>query len=306
MRDPDGYTLEVDDLFRVYGLHETKAHVKLPWNACFSPLVWAAKHGVDSMVEYLLDHGADIEQEATDLCGCYDELLRCPKSFPDPPDFYERVREDEQDRLDHCGGQGDCSECSDEDSAAWKPLHYALCNRHESTAQLLLERGANADNIGGRVTALNAAIRWDMEDTIEYLLVEKSVNVNVNATGYDHIKALHMAHVARNKSLVDDLIERGADINAALPQYMGSWTVFAMACADGDVDLAMDYLRKGADPLVKVTEDCFDKAPWTVMRLLYGPRDNPYMEPDSPEELEKKMELERAIITGVSEDSSDT
>jgi hypothetical protein len=245
--------------------------------AMVSPLSWAASHGRDSMVQYLLGHNAEIELESTRLCECYDELFHCPYRLPKPPEFHVRslVRRDpiEREWPDH---------------SYWTPLHYAICNRNVSTAQLLLERGANADYLGARATALHIATRWGLDETIHYLLDNDLVDID--ATGNSDVTALHVAYVAGNYDLVDKLLDKGANINLACHAATGPWTIFSMACAEGSFDLALKYLRKGADPHF-VLEDEYENK-FTVMRLIYCNQHKRGVE------LDTMMQLEREIIKG--------
>ena len=245
--------------------------------AMVSPLAWAASHGRDSMVQYLLDRNAEIELESTRLCECYDELFHCPHRLPKPPEFHVRslVRRDpiEREWPDH---------------SYWTPLHYAICNRNVSTAQLLLERGANAEYLGARATALHIATRWGLDETIHYLLDNDLVDID--ATGNSDVTALHVAYVAGNYDLVDKLLDKSANINLAFHAATGPWAIFSMACAEGSFDLALKYLRKGADPHF-VLEDQYENE-FTVMRLIY------FNQHKRGIELDTMMQLEREIIKG--------
>lgn len=90
--------LDIGSLFRVHGLETTKAFMDVRFGARFSPLAWAALHGHDSMVDYLLDHGADTEQLSEKLCTCSDmKLLRCPRRLPEPPSFWPRYPDEYDD-----------------------------------------------------------------------------------------------------------------------------------------------------------------------------------------------------------------
>lgn len=291
MRDEENFggPLDVDLLFHAHGLEKTKAFMEPHLEAPISPLAWAAIRGHDSMVDYLLDHGADIEQWSDMLCSCcHSKLLRCPEKLPDPPDFYSRDHDDDGSIVDN----DVCSVDSEDFILEGKPLHYALCNEHESTARLLIERGADANKVGAHygVTALHIATRWELDDTIDYLLGNDCVDINAeNSQG---VTALHMAQVAGRDDLVDRYLDRGADINLEYSDRSGPWTIFSMACAAGDYERALEYLKRGADPDFVLEGE--DRDPWTVMRLIYWSPDDAYEYPMSL--AYDRMKLEREII----------
>lgn len=169
----------------------------------------------------------------------------------------------------------------------WTPLHYALCNGHESTARLLIERGA-VDMAYYGVTALHTATRWELNDTIDYLLDNDLVDINEqNCHG---VTVLHMAQVAGRNDLVDKYLDRGADINLEYDGQSGPWTIFYMACAAGDYERALEYLKRGADPHLVLEGE--DRDPWTVMRLIYWCTGDAYGYPISLAEERLKLELE--------------
>lgn len=285
--DTFGRAHDIDLLFRVHDLQKTKAFMEPYLEARFSPLAWAAIHGHDSMVDYLLDHGADTEQMSEKLCSCCDsKLLRCPEMLPDLPKFYSRHPDDDDSIVDNDVCYVDPRDFTSE----WTPLHYALCYYHESTARLLIERGADANKVGqyDNVTALHIATRWELDDTIDYLLENNCVDINAqNSQG---VTALHMAQVVGRDDLVDDYLDRGADINLEYSDRSGPWTIFSMACAAGNYERALEYLERGADPHFILEGE--DKDPWTVMRLIYWGEAPEYPMSCAGE----RMELEREII----------
>lgn len=292
MRDEDnlGRPFDIGSLFSFHGLEKTKAFMEPHFEARISPLAWAAIHGHDSMVEYLLDHGADTEQTSEKLCSCCDsKLLRCPLRLPDPLEFYSRDPDDDDSIVDNEFCYVDPRDFIPE----WKPLHYALCNEHESTARLLIERGADANKVGAwyGVTALHIATRWELDVTIDYLL--DNARVDINAQDSNGVTALHMAQVAGRDDLVDEYLDQGADINLAYSDRSGPWTIFSMACAAGDYERALEYLKRGADPHF-VLKDELEEDPWTVMRLIYWRTGDAYEYPMSL--ADERMELEREII----------
>lgn len=251
----------------------TQPYVQAPEGSCFTPLVWAASLGLDHMVEYLLDRGADIQGFGSDLCNCSDQFFHARRQLPACPRFKE----------------------DDGFLPKWTSLHYAICKGHESTAKLLLARGASTTCIGdGGATALHAVARWGMGSITDHLIENKLVDID--AQDGDGVTALHVAYVAGNFSLVDKLLDHGADIN--LDFYCcdgeeGLWTIFLMACSEDRLDKALEYLRKGADPGFVFEDGCGEK--WTAMRLIYGPRGSRSATPTYSEQ-QLKFTLEQEIF----------
>lgn len=284
----DDYILRLREIFDTMGNPCMKAYEvteKLDLEARVSPLGWAASLGRDSMLEYLLDHDADIEQRSSGLCTCSDDLLCCPRGLPQTPEF--RMVDRHQDW----------------DFVWWTPLHYAICNRKASTAQLLLERGASAFNLADidddnhQVTALHVATRWRSYDTINYLL-DKDL-FDINAQNIFGVTVLHLAHLACEYHLVDKFLDKGADINLDFYKETGPWTVFSLACADLQFDRALQYLWRGADPHFVLEDPDGDE--FTVMRLIYyGVFDL------AAEDRAERMVLEQEIIAGGRWSPSDT
>ncbi|KAK2609848.1 hypothetical protein N8I77_003325 [Diaporthe amygdali] len=292
--DENGLLWGTDVLFNIHDYYyNIQNDVHPPSGAHFSPLACAASHGQDSVVEYLLDHGADIESESAKLCSCCSELLRGPEFLPNRPEFYDRDPDYVDERPANMCPYADPDDCV----SWWTPLHYAICNQHASTAELLIRRGANSQDVGGDVTALHIATRWEMEETIDYLIDNDLVDID--AQNRNGVTALHMAYIADRDDLVDDYLDHGADINLAYSDQSGSWTIFAMACADMLFEQALQYLRIGADPHFLFEDD--DDDPWTVMRFIWGRGDSR----DYPlEEIEARVALEQEIIAGSSASKS--
>lgn len=296
MLDDDDKPFNIEDTLVDKGLHYHWRNIILAYGARYSPLALAAYHGHDEMVKLLLDNGADIEQDSAHLCDCCNLLIRCAASLPDRPEFWE-----DSDRDD--GGGYLAWEEYVHDSW-WSPLHYAICQKNVSTAKLLLERGASAGYVGhGEVSALHVATRRGVQDIIDYLLEKNFVDIDCQSN--DGVTALHLAYIGGRYDLVDDFLEEhGADINLVYTGETGPWNIFAMACADGHFDRALQYLRKGADPnFVIKGED--DQGSWTVMRFIYGSPNSKCPSPLRGDDV--RIQLEQEIIAGDREETpSDT
>lgn len=223
----------------------------------FTPLALAATLGLDGMVAFLLDHGADIEKPGKGLCVCGDGENQAQLCFP--PCVGCRIPQDADYVMD------------DENGNCWTPLHFALCRGHESTAMVLLGRGANPKVTcpcdEGPWNALHTATRLNQQKIIDYLLDNKLIDINEG--GCQGLTPLHLAFYEEHYSLVDMYIDRGADINAVWNSYDGGWTVFGMACLRDDLQRASDLLRRGADPELILSEQSYGTE-WTALGLIYG------------------------------------
>lgn len=159
----------------------------------------------------------------------------------------------------------------DEYENCWTPLHLALCRGHESTAILLLGRGANAQVTcpceEGPWNALHTATRLNQRRIIDYLLDNSLVDINEG--GFEGLTPLLIAFYEEHYSLVDMYIDRGADINAVWASTEGGWTIFAMACLRDDFHRASVLLQRGADPDVLLKDDEYGDE-WTALGLIYG------------------------------------
>lgn len=226
-------------------------------HSIFTPLALAAAIGEDSMVAFLLDHGADIEKSSKGLCVCSQGENRVHLYFP-PGQGY---------------GWWDDSEyiMDDENGFCWTPLHVAMCRGFESTAMLLLDRGANFKVTcpcgAGPWNALHTATRMNQRKIVDYLLDNKLVDIN--EAGHQGLTPLHLAFYEKHYSLVDMYIDRGADTNAVWNSDDGGWTIFAMACMRDKFSRASDLLRRGADPDFVLTDDETGNE-WTALGLVYG------------------------------------
>ncbi|KAL1860672.1 hypothetical protein Daus18300_009015 [Diaporthe australafricana] len=252
----------------------------------FTPLAFAAMYGLDSMVAFLLDHGANIEKPGKGICDCADGENDVNMDLPPytnltpPGDTYY------------------------EPKFLWTPLYIALCRGHESTAMLLLSRGADPQETcpcqAGPWNALQTATLSGAHSIIDQLLDDKRVDIHTK--GQWGLTALRLAYYRRDHALVEKYLARGADINASWDAGDGGWTIFAMSCLRGDLSAASDFLRRGADPDF-VLKDGEHGDEWTAFGLIYAAmfrsRDNYSCDTSIPclfEDTRKRRLLEEQIL----------
>lgn len=176
----------------------------------FSPLAVAVAYGQDLTVRWLLKHGARVDMPTKNLCNC--------TVYEDSDQF-------------------------------WTPLHIAICNRHTSTAKLLLSNGANADRLlpvtYQSYTALHGAADMSNHELIEHMVVHKYISYidDADVLGYT---ALHKASVqSPNFATIKKLVELGASVDV---ESMDSLlTPFAHFCSIGNFRMALYFVQNGAD-----------------------------------------------------------
>ena len=92
------------------------------------------------------------------------------------------------------------------------PLYKAIRYGHADAARLLLDHGACISIVDDRgFTYLHYAVMFNMVDLIEPLL---SIGVEINASRYGRT-ALHIAAFNGSLSIVQLLIDHGANVNVA-------------------------------------------------------------------------------------------
>jgi uncharacterized protein len=92
-------------------------------------------------------------------------------------------------------------------------------------------------------TPLHLAAFFAGASLVEALL-EHGADVNARARNGTNNMALHAAATARNLAAVRALVEHGADVNA---RQEGGWTALHSAALSGDVEMARLLISHGAD-----------------------------------------------------------
>ncbi|KAI2463966.1 ankyrin [Annulohypoxylon bovei var. microspora] len=186
----------------------------------WTPLHIAARWGNDDIIELLLRYGADVNALSRGFCKC--------------------ILPEENPRM-LLG--------ADPDTPIWMPLHTAICHGHESTARLLISRGASI-NVSPRVlgsdarhiTALHTACYSDMI-SVSRFLVDEGYQANVDVEDHAGSTPMSYAYDAGNWRSIDFLIEVGASLNATI----GSFTLLKHACYEGRFAEALRFIELGVD-----------------------------------------------------------
>ncbi|KAF4884398.1 putative ankyrin repeat protein [Colletotrichum fructicola] len=223
-----------------------------------TPLSWAAQDGRLSIVQALVQGGADTDE--ADRKGSR-PLLRALQNG------HEAVA-----RLLMEKG----ADINTTDKDGWTALMWASQNGHEAVARLLIEKGAdiNAQNNVGR-TALMLALQ-NGHEAVARLLIEKGADITT--TDKYGWTALMLASQNGHEAVARLLIEKGADINAqnnngheAVARLLiekgadinttdkYGWTALMWASQNGREAVARLLIEKGAD--ITTT----DKYGWTAL-----------------------------------------
>ena len=155
-----------------------------------SPLLTALYHGRRDLAELMLAHGRQPDAFEAAAVG---DVGRLRAALDAEPGVVTRFAHD-----------------------GWTLLHLACFFGHLDTVRLLLERGADAGALsinGMRNTPLHAALAGPLPAEGVRLLVDAGADVNARQHG--GYTALHSAAQNGRMEVIDLLLERGADPDAA-------------------------------------------------------------------------------------------
>jgi ankyrin repeat protein len=125
------------------------------------------------------------------------------------------------------------------------PLYWSLFNCEFEAAELLLKKGANvnlADSYGSAPLHLAVCCK-DVDLSLIEHLIEKGADVNYKNTS-DGWRGLHYVISCGSDDVARLLIEKGADVNAIADD---GTTPLILAAKNDDVFIAKLLLEKGAD-----------------------------------------------------------
>ncbi|KAL1870221.1 hypothetical protein Daus18300_005286 [Diaporthe australafricana] len=212
-----------------------------------TPLALAARRGLTRAASWLLQHGADTEIPALDLCGCDNELMRSKGMWRTQPS-------------------------EEMDQPHWTALHLAVHYDHGDVVQLLVANGANARQVcrpeDGPCNVLHTAFAHKRESIIKSLVcgLQQTNLVEINSRGRGGITPLHMAYCLGDMGLVKLALRLGAYVNLEYDFNGNEWTLFAMACAERDWPFALRLMKLGANPNFNLTTRY--RWQWTMQSLL--------------------------------------
>ncbi|KAI7782454.1 hypothetical protein LA080_013453 [Diaporthe eres] len=199
----------------------------------FRALHLAARGGHDSVVGILIDHGASIDVCSRQLCKCMPILCRAASG----PHGIPTVRND---------------------LSGFSPLHLAICHFQESTARLLLSRGAsprlNELQRDNAPTALHAAAATGQTNLCKHIL--DGGFVELDAVDNSGLTPFYYAYrCGQWSSTVSFLLEKGAHINFLVRQPTRQngveggefFTTLYEACVFGCYAEAIKLINLGAD-----------------------------------------------------------
>ncbi|KAH7350622.1 hypothetical protein BKA65DRAFT_242529 [Rhexocercosporidium sp. MPI-PUGE-AT-0058] len=187
-------------------------------------LLAVASRGHESVVQLLLDRGADVNAQG----GNYGNALQAA-AFQGESNIVQFLLERGVDVNAQGGYFGNS-------------LQAAACEGESSIVQLLLDRGADINAQGGYYgNALQAAAYRGYESVVQLLLDR---GAKVNAQGGEYGNALQAAARRGHESVVQLLLDRGADVNTQ-GGYFGN--ALQAAALEGDNNLVQLLLDRGAN-----------------------------------------------------------
>lgn len=226
-----------------------------------TPLMWAAAEGHADVVALLLRAGADKEARTA-----YREVNAPYAHYVPDRKPIERIEKDRSviSILWPKDGDGDMRR----HQGGMTPLLFAVEAGHLDVTTVLLDAGATVDlpTLDGMTPLQLAQIR--RHETLALFLLERGADPNNAGPGYP---PLHVAAYLGQAAIAEDLIARGANVNARLEKpyrliealeigvnlYPGSGVFtnigsspFMTAAKHGRIDIMRMLLAAGADPFL--------------------------------------------------------
>jgi ankyrin repeat protein len=189
-----------------------------------SQLVVASLFGHDTVVQLLLDEGADVNAQG----GYFGNALQAA-SWEGHEHVVEMLLDEDADVNAQCGYYGNA-------------LQTASVGGYEQVVKTLLDRGADVNAQGGDYgNALQAASAEGHKRIVEMLL---NRGADVNVQDEEHSSALEAASAGGHEQVVQILLDSGADVNA---QDENCGNALESASTGGHEQVVQMLLDSGAD-----------------------------------------------------------
>ncbi|XP_032659033.1 CARD- and ANK-domain containing inflammasome adapter protein-like [Chelonoidis abingdonii] len=264
-------------------------------------LGYAISHGFEKTVKVLLEAGANIDSNITDVAfnnnkqSIFRILLEYAKGLS--PDImvsalFKAVQKNLHGTVAALVDRG--IDINVRNEMQYTPLLMACEMGRTETAEVLIAKGASLEaRMPNSNTVLHLAVQAGAV-SITNLLLCKGMNANITSQGEQ--TPLHVAAFHNKGSIVDILINAGAKINAVTKELV---TPLHVASQRGNVDVAQQLLNYKANVNAK------DKQPKTPLHLAAEKGDHAMVElllsfnadPNAMDK-EKKTPLHTAVMGG--------
>lgn len=228
----------------------------------------AAYKGWESMVQLLLDRGADVEERIS------------PRSYW--TQLHSAARKGQENIVTLLL---DNSASIDSRDNHWRtPLHLAASGAHTKVMRLLLNRGANVHATNIRENSALHIAATDLEKGVDMVKLLLDQGADVDAENELGETALHIAASQENEPVLFVLLDHGAAISGS---RNAQWTLLHRAAVWGNITIVRLLLDRGADVNAK------DKDGATALERVTDPRLRICL-PKKKEKLEKIEQLLRS------------
>ena len=183
----------------------------------------AAMAGYKEVVEFLIEKGADVNQQ--------DNELATPLHMA-AMEGHKRVVEfliEKEANVDQ------------QDDLQATPLHWAASSGYKGVVEFLIEKGANVDQQDKeRVTPLHMAAMGGHKGVVEFLIEKEA---NVDQQDKERVTPLHMAAQKGHLETVKILYDSGGDLNL---KTTSDFTPLHYAIENEHVEVVKFFLQQGA------------------------------------------------------------